>query len=88
VIGAIAGVGVGAGTVVAAVNESPPDTSRLPFPATQRKDNRVSDWELYGGLAAGLGGALVGALAGHYLCDASMAKEKKQADLSVTAQSK
>jgi hypothetical protein len=67
-IGGLAGAGIGAGAVIASVNESAPDTSQLPFPATQRKDHRLADWDLYGGLAAGIAGAMLGAVAGYYLC--------------------
>jgi hypothetical protein len=81
-IGAIAGAAVGAGTVMAVINESTPDVSNLPYPATQREDHRVADWELYGGLAAGLAGALLGAAAGYYLCNKWLPDEQKQYNLA------
>jgi hypothetical protein len=69
VLGGAIGAAAGAAAVVVSVNQSAPDVSNLPYPATQREDHHTDEWDIYGGIAAGITGFVLGGLAGHYLCD-------------------
>jgi hypothetical protein len=65
---------IGAIATVVAAQELTPTTydgqtiDSLPFPAEQRRNHEVEDWQIYGGLGVGLAGTLIGALLGYYLC--------------------